>query len=374
MRFARALAIAACLAGAPALAETGDPVETARAAALSLLSAIDGLADAHDAPDQVIALTSAIQAHEAGLSALRAGLRDATLREATINRVLERQQADVSRLLGAMMAVERIEGPVMLVHPQGPLATARAGMMMADLAPAMQARAQTIGQLARELAELRGLQQVAIETLDLGLASLQGARTELSQAMADRRNLPPRVAEDETRMMVLLESVRTLEELATGLAMRPAGVSANLPVFEASRGRLPLPVVGTVLHRAGGADAAGIIRPGLVLATEPGALVVSPWHGSVRYRGPLLDYGNVILIEPGEGWLIILAGLDVVYPRMGEVLAQGDALGLMPGGEQSGDEFVQRDPVAGRSETLYLELRENGLAIDPGEWFDLSER
>jgi len=370
MQLGRVLAVLACLAGAPACADTAD---NARSAALSLLSAIDGLAEARLAPDQIDALTQAIQAHEAGLSALRAGLRDATLREATINRVFERQQAEVSRLLGAMMAVERIEGPAMLVHPQGPLATARAGMMMADLAPAMQAQAERIGQLARELADLRGLRQVAIDTLDAGLASLQDARTDLSQAIADRRDLPPSVGGDEARMMVLLDSVRTLEELATGLAERPAGMSANLPVFAAARGRLPLPVTGSILHRAGEADAAGIVRPGLVMATEPGALVVSPWHGSVRYRGPLLTYGNVILIEPGEGWLIILAGLDLVYPRVGEVLAQGDALGLMPGGERTGDEFVQTDTVAGRSETLYLEIRENGQAIDPADWFDLSE-
>ncbi|MCB1404776.1 MAG: peptidoglycan DD-metalloendopeptidase family protein [Rhodobacteraceae bacterium] len=369
-RLAALLAVLAGLTGAPVQADTA---ENARAAALSLLSAIDGLAEARRAPDQIAALTGAIQAHEAGLSALRAGLRDATLREATINRLLEHQQNQVSRLLGAMMAVERIEGPVMMVHPQGPLATARAGMMMADLAPAMQAQAQRIGQMARELTELRQLREIAIEALDTGLVSLQEARAELSQAMADRRDLPPRVAEDETRMLTLLESVRTLEDLATGLAQRPAGVSADLPVFEAARGRLPMPVVGNVLHRAGEADAAGITRPGLVVATEPGALVVSPWHGSVRYRGPLLDYGNVVLIEPGEGWLIVLAGLDTVYPRAGDVLAQGDALGLMPGSDRGGDEFVQTDTVAGRSETLYLELRENGQAIDPADWFDLSE-
>jgi len=366
---AKALAVIASLAAAPALA---DSAENARAAALSLLGAIDGLAEARDASDQVDALTRAIQAHESGLSALRAGLRDATLREATITRVLEQQQEQVSRLLGAMMSAERIEGPAMLVHPQGPLATARAGMMMADLAPAMQAQALRIGQLARELSELRGLRQIAIETLDAGLSSLQDARAELSQAMADRRDLPPRVGDDETRLLALLDSVNTLEELATGLAQRPAGLSAELPVFEASRGRLPLPVAGGILYRAGEADAAGIIRPGLVLATEPGALVVSPWHGSVRYRGPLLDYGNVVLIEPGEGWLIVLAGLNTVYPRVGEVLAQGDALGLMPGAETVSDEFVRTDPVAGRSETLYLELRENGQAIDPADWFDLS--
>lgn len=369
MRLARLFAVVAALGCPPALADTAD---NARAAALALLSAIDGLADARQAPDQVTALTGAIQAHEAGLSALREGLREAALREVAINRLLEQQQERLARLLGAMMAVERIEGPVMLVHPQGPLATARAGMMIADLAPAMQAEAARVGAMARELAELRSLRETAVQTLETGLVSLQRARAELSQAMADRRNLPPRVGDDETRMLTLLESVRTLEELATGLAQRPAGASTELPVFGTARGGLPLPVTGAVLHGFNDPDAAGVVRPGLILATEPGALVTAPWHGTVRYRGPLLDYGNVVLLEPGEGWLIVIAGLDVVYPRMGEVLAQGTALGLMPGGEVQGDEFVRADTVAVRSETLYLELRETGQAIDPADWFDLT--
>jgi len=222
------------------------------------------------------------------------------------------------------------------------------------------------------LAALRELRETAVETLAAGLASLQGARAELSQAMADRRDLPPRVGDDETRMLALLESVRTLQDLATGLATRPSGASAELPIFDTARGRLPMPVIGTRLRGFGEADAAGITRPGLVVATEPGALVTAPWYGTVRYRGPLLDYGNVVLLEPGEGWLIVLAGLDLVYPRQGEVVAQGDALGLMPGGATGADEFVQADPVAGRSETLYLELRQDGQAIDPADWFDLS--
>ncbi|PTX00819.1 murein hydrolase activator EnvC family protein [Pararhodobacter aggregans] len=370
MRIARILALLACLAApAPAVADTAG---NAQAAAIALLNAIDSLAEARRAPDQVAALTQAIQAHEAGLSALREGLREAALREASINRVLEQQQAQVSRILGAMMAVERIEGPVMLVHPQGPLATARAGMMIADVAAGMQAEADRIGALARELAALRELRETAVDTLAAGLASLQGARAELSQAMADRRDLPPRVGDDETRMLALLESVRTLQDLATGLATRPSGASAELPIFDTARGRLPMPVIGTQLRAFGEADAAGITRPGLVVATEPGALVTAPWYGTVRYRGPLLDYGNVVLLEPGEGWLIVLAGLDLVYPRQGEVVAQGDALGLMPGGATGADEFVQADQVAGRSETLYLELRQDGQAIDPADWFDLS--
>jgi len=349
-----------------------DPADTARAAALALVEAIDDLVEARGARDQVTALTQTIQAHEAGLSALRAGLRDAALREATIRRQFDQQSEEVSRLLSAMMAVGRVQGPALLLHPDGPLGTARAGMMLADLAPAMQAEADRIGAMLREMQTLRNLRETAVDTLSMGLRSLQEARTDLSQAMADRRDLPPRMAEDEETMMALLASAATLEVLATGLAASPAGLDEPLPDFDEALGRLPLPVQGAVLRRPGEADANGVARPGLVLATEPGALVTAPWAGTIRYRGPLLDYGNVILLEPGEGYLVVLAGLDLVYPRVGDVVSQGAPMGLMPGALPTDTEFLAAASVAGRSETLYLEIRADGQTIDPEVWFDLT--
>lgn len=373
--------VLALLLAAPltaARAETTDlpPAETTRLAALAVMDVIDTLVEARGARDQVRALSAAIRAHEEGLSALRAGLREAAQREASIRRQFERQSEEVATLLAAMMAVERIEGPALLVHPDGPLATARAGLMLADLAPAMQAEATRIGALLREMETLRSLRETALETLGMGLRTLQDARADLSQAIADRAELPPRLAEDELQMLELLASAQTLEALARGLAEAPAEVLEGVPDFATARGRLPLPARASLLRGAGEADAAGIVRPGLLLATEPGALLTAPWPGTVRYRGPLLDYGNVILIEPAEGYLLVLAGLDLVYPRVGDVVAPGDPLGLMPGGEtgnQTGQaEFSTPAAVVTRSETLYLELRENGQAIDPAAWLDLT--
>lgn len=363
--------LAVALAVWPAPGAAG-PAETARAAALDLLNAIDALAEARQARDRVAALSRTIHAQEQGLGALRAGLRQAALREAAIQREFDLRAAELSQLLAAMMAVERIEGPALLIHPQGPLGTARAGMMMADLAPAMQAQADRIGAELRELRDLRSVRQAAVDTLALGLTMLQEARTELSQAIADRRDLPPRIAEDDVRMMELLAAARTLDEFAAGLAGAPPGLFDALPPFETTRGRLPLPVVGRVIRRAGEADAAGVVRPGLLLGTEGGALVRAPWPGSIRYRGPLLDYGNVILLEPAEDYLIVMAGLDAVYPRPGEVVGDGAALGLMPGAVVGADEFVSTSTVAQGGETLYLELRHRGAPIDPAQWFDMT--
>lgn len=80
----------------------------------------------------------------------------------------------------------------------------------------------------------------------------------------------------------------------------------------------------------------------------------------------------MILLEPAEGYLIVMAGLDTVYPRLGEVVAEGAALGLMPGALATADEFVTVATVAQGSETLYLELRERGAAVDPAQWFDMT--
>ncbi|MGY6535656.1 MAG: murein hydrolase activator EnvC family protein [Pararhodobacter sp.] len=379
---AGALAVSAVAgpAGAQSAAlHGGNTAANARAAALALLDAIDGLAEAERARDRIAALTETIRAHEDGLAALRTGLRAASLRESSIRRLFEQESQALSRVLGAMMAVERIDPPALMLHPQGPLATARAGMMLADLAPAMQAEARRIGALLAELEALRGLQETAQATLSAGLESLQGARIALSQAVADRRDLPENLSADEEQLLALLASVQTLEAFALALDAMPADASTQLetalPAFEAARGTLPLPVRGRVLRRAGEPDAAGIARPGLLLATEPGALVTAPWPATVRYRGPLLDYENVILIEPASGYLLVLAGLGTVFPRVADVVDAGTALGLMPGGVLPGDEFAPADDgLAARNETLYLEMRENSLAIDPAVWFDLTDQ
>lgn len=364
------LALALLAAPLPAAA---DPAETARAAALQMLQAVEGLAAANTARDRVAALTATIAAHETGLTALRSGLREASLREAEIARALDRQSETVGRLLAAMMAIGRVEGPALLIHPAGPLGTARAGMMTADLAPAMQAEADRLAAVLAELRELRIQRAAAVQALQTGLTSLQDARADLGQAISERRPPAPELSFDEARLLALLESAATLDSLAAGLAALPPGAPLGAGDFAAAQGTLRPPVRGTLLRRAGEADAAGTARPGIVLATEPGALAVAPWDVSVRYRGPLLDYGNVILLEPAEDYLILVAGLGTVYPELGEVLAAGAPLGLMPGADAQGAEFapaVQAGVV--QSESLYLELRHRGRPIDPGGWFALN--
>jgi septal ring factor EnvC (AmiA/AmiB activator) len=92
----------------------------------------------------------------------------------------------------------------------------------------------------------------------------------------------------------------------------------------------------------------------------------------VRYAGPLLDYGNVIILEPQGDHLLILAGLGELFVRAGDLLASGDPVGLMGGEAPNREELIVSDPLASGgelSETLYMELREAGEPVDPTAWF-----
>ena len=364
----------ALIAAGPVQAQS-DPTEAARKAMLALDKATLALAEAQKSNDRIAALTQTVQAYEEGLSSLRDGLRQASLRETAIQGALSGEQQRLSRLLGVLQTIERTPEPTLLIHPSGPVGTARSGMILSDVAPALQKQAEALRSDLDELQAIRALQENAVETLKNGLEGAQDARFELSLAIARRTELPRRFVTDDARMKTLVDSSKTLESFASGLMSEPvpaSGVTAS-QTFASIQGRLEMPVLGRVIRRFDEADAAGVRRPGFVVAARPLAIVTTPWPATIRYLGPLLDYGNVAIIEPEEGYLIVLAGMGQLYGEIGEVLPKSAPIGLMGGSEISDDQAfliaAEEGTGAERSETLYIELRKNGTPVDPGKWF-----
>lgn len=358
--------------GATALPATAQTVaEQAAAARTDLILAIETLEKTTSGRDQVAALSQTITAYERGLGALREALRQATIREAALLMRFEAKRDRVARLVGVMSAMGTDPSPLLLLHPSGPLGTARSGMMLADVTPALQAEVDQLRAELQEVAELRRQQSGAADTLQRGLTAAQAARTALSQAIASRGPLPRRFTDDPERLTLMIEDADTLDALATGLAPDLNADSTGLADFASAMGRIAMPVVGQILRRFGEADAAGIERPGLVIATRPQALITAPWSGTIRYRGAFLDYGNVMILEPGPGYLLVLAGLGTLYGEVGEVVGAGAPLGLMGGTDSTADPVQETRNASGSSgtETLYMELRQGGQPVDPGDWF-----
>jgi septal ring factor EnvC (AmiA/AmiB activator) len=348
-----------------------DVAAIAAGAAADLQAAIAAMQEATGARDRVAALTLTIRAYEQGLDALREGLRQVTIRETALTLQFEAQRDQVARLVGVLESLPTDPGPVLLLHPTGPLGTARSGMLLAEVTPALQAQADRLRVELTEVRDLRAVQDAASATLARGLGAAQEARSALSQAISDRTDLPVRFIDDPAALKGLLESADTLDAFAAGLGSDLAAEDLS-PDITAAKGTLPMPVLGTILRRPDEADAAGVRRPGLLIATRARALVTAPWPATIRYRGPLLDYGNVMILELGRGYLLILAGLGTVYGEVGEVVPSGAALGLMGGPEAMATEFLastQEGGGAGGSETIYVELRQGADPVDPTEWF-----
>lgn len=351
-----------------ASAASSGVAEDAAEASAELQQAVAALQAAEGAKDRVAALTQTIKAYEEGLAALREALRQAQLRETALTLQFQTKRDRIAQLLGVLSRIDAEPGPLLLLHPAGPLGTVRSGMMLADVTPALQAEVNDLKGQLQELSDLRRLQKAAGETLGQGLAAAQTARSDLSQAMSDRTKLPKRFTEDPDVLRGLLESADTLEAFAAGLALDDTGNAS----FADQQGKLDLPALGTLLLKPDETDMRGVTRPGMTLATRPSALVTSPWAATIRYRGPLLDYGNVMIIEPGGGYLMVLGGLDQVYGEVGEVIPKGAALGLMGGAAAgSGDLLAPSTEGSGgrETETLYIELRQGAKPVDPMQWF-----
>lgn len=360
------------VSAAPARADEDRPAVAAEAASEALNKAVSALEAAASSRDRVAALTRTIQAYETGLSALRDALRRASVREAEILQDFETRRARIANLLGVLTTIEKKPEPLLLLHPDGALGTVRSGMILASVAPALQQEADALKAQLEELQRLRALQDTAAATLGRGLQAAQSARTALSQAIQNRTDLPRRFLDDPEEVKALRDSAASLDAFAIGLAGLETDIGAPMEDFEGARGTLPMPVQGTVLRRAGEPDAAGIKRPGLVIATRPAALVTAPWPATIRYRGPLLDYGNVIIAEPATGYLLILAGLGTVYGDTGDIVEAGAPLGLMGEPGDAAAAISAQAPESGgaeRSETLYMELRQGEAPVDPAPWF-----
>lgn len=341
-----------------------NPVAEAEAAAAALAAAAEALTAAEGAEDRVAALTATVRAYEDGLSALRGGLRQAEIRARAIETGLEAERAQLADLLAALLTIERTPPQVLLIHPSGPIGSARAGMMVTELTPGLHLRAEALGRDLQELALIRDTQGRALAQLETALAGVQAARADLARVMSERAGMP-QARIDPAMLRALLQSADTLSAFALGLGGMDLLPNAGAGI-DALRGSLPLPVTGQVLHRYRAADRAGITRPGLVLATTAGALVTAPMVATVRYAGPLLDYGNVIVLEPEAEKLLILAGMGTLFAQTGDITEAGMPLGLMPGevSPSGGIDDSQR-----QQETLYLEFRIDQQPVDPAGWF-----
>jgi septal ring factor EnvC (AmiA/AmiB activator) len=156
----------------------------------------------------------------------------------------------------------------------------------------------------------------------------------------------------------------TPQAIRTALA-NTARTSPAIP-FSNARGYLTVPATGADVEDFGSDDGLGGLAKGVSFTTQPGAKVVAPADGWVLYKGPYLNYGQIVILNPGQDYTIVLAGLDAVSVNVGQFVLEGEPLGTM------GSRTIGRTVATGAGvsqPTLYIELRKNDQPVDPTGWW-----
>ena len=332
------------------------------------------LKNAKNAKKRINSLSQAIQSYEETLAILRISVRDLTLQQSQVQNVLDQNENEIMQLLGVLATVQKAPIAGQILHPSGPLATARSGMIISDIVPILQENVDQLRDQVMVLKQLSETQFKAQASLKTGLLELQNAHSNLGRAIANRKDLPKRFTADPEKLKILIKASDDLEAFAASvqsIALNEPSVS--LPSVRERKGNLNLPVRGKVLRKFNETDSTGVKRSGIILATDPRAIVISPTAATIRYLGPLLDYGSVAILEPENGLLFVFAGMDTLYGEIGQVIPALSPIGLMPSQSSEVDKIfkAQAKIYAGKlSESLYVEVRSGAEPENPLDWFN----
>lgn len=365
-------------------------IESGKANEARLAGEIAAAVAAQDAiAAKLAAIAQSIQSQEATVA--QSGKELARLRQerAEILTTLGEKQDVLSELLAGLQRLEQNPPPALVVEPGDILAALRGAMLLGTIAPELQDEANA---LAVKLDQLRTLETTITtrkEDVAREIARLNGERTALKDLVAQKKAMVNQGTADleaeRKRTAELAARAKSLKQLLSNLdAQRQKQEAAKAEEqrqrdareallrqpkvpFPEARGKLPYPAQGAIVRRFGEPDGLGRSTQGVMIATMADAQVTTPADGKVEFAGPFRSYGQVVILNPGGGYRVLLAGMDKVTASVGEFLRAGEPVGEMGSGPASVTLFG--DVVPDGRPVLYIELRDGTEAIDSGPWW-----
>ncbi|MCD6705227.1 MAG: peptidoglycan DD-metalloendopeptidase family protein [Thiobacillus sp.] len=307
------------------------------------------------------------------------------------------QQAHLAQALKA--AYQRGQGDALKLMLNGadPNQAARDMRYLAHLS---RARHEAIEALRADLAKLAALQQQT-EQKTTELAQLQRTReAEQKKLLADKRareqvlqKLSVQIQQQRREISSLKRDERSLTQLVERLnrlmaqqaararaaqqaqknqkdgknaASQPRRgvVNTETPVafrsdkpFSGLKGSLRLPVAGELMNRFGAPrEGGGVSWKGLFIRAAEGAAVKAIAAGQVVFAEWLRGFGNLIIVDHGEGYMSLYSNNESLYKQVGERVQPGDAIAAV------GNSGGQPDPG------LYFEMRHQSRPVNPLLW------
>jgi septal ring factor EnvC (AmiA/AmiB activator) len=350
---------------------------------------------------QVIDAAARVRTVEDEIAKIEDRLTPLDDRERTLHQSLAARREVVAKVLAALQRMGRQPPPALLVNPEDALRSVRAAMLLGAVLPAMRHETEAVVADLAELVALRksiaeeragrqrDLKALAEERLRLALLieQRQKQQADTEKILAAERQRAAQLARKAENLRDLIasleqsidEATRAARDAASKKALessRPAlaalkdpGRLAPAVAFASARGLLPLPVNGVKIRDFGAADGLGGTEKGVSLASRPGAQVTAPCDGWVVFAGPFRNYGQLLILNAGGGYHVLLAGVDRISVDLGQFVLTGEPVAVMGGTAQSTAAIA----IGSSQPVLYVEFRKDGSPVDPSPWWAASE-
>jgi septal ring factor EnvC (AmiA/AmiB activator) len=354
-------------------------------------------ADRKKLNQDLIDTAARLRSLEVQIPATEARLKPLDADEATIRKSLDGRQAVIGEVLAALQRMGRHPPPALIASPEDALKSVRTAMVLGAVLPEMRHEVEALAGDLTQLLELRKKIAAERDQLKTQIASLDGERARMTALVAERQK---QQAEREKALEAerahasdLARNVDNLKDLIAKLeasldpairdsreaarndsrpalsAFRDPGRLTPAIAFASLRGQVPIPVNGAKLKQFGAPDGNGGLEKGVSLATRAGAQITAPADGWVVYAGPFRSYGQLLILNVGGGYHVLLAGMDRISVDLGQFVLTGEPVAIM--GNAS---HIASILATGSSQpVLYIEFRKDGVPVDPGPWWAAGE-
>lgn len=308
---------------------------------------------------------------------------------------LAAQRDVMAEILGALERMGLNPPPALLVKPEDALSSVRSAILLGAVVPEMRAKSETLLADLRKVSRLTASIAVERDSLGEAVSAQSVERKRLEILVEEKRKLRheseaslveerQKAAQLASRAGSLKELLETLDKEARKAPSKPVDeprqeqaeqVAMPLPdintllgpqAFETLKGQVATPVSGSFVKRFGKSDDNGGVMLGDTVATQSDAIVTAPADGGVLYAGPFRSYGQLLILNVGGGYHVVLAGMTRINVAPGQAVLAGEPVGAM------GDAKVASaagSAIGTAARELYIEFRKDGKPVDPAPWW-----
>lgn len=315
---------------------------------------------------KMVSAAGSIQEQEESLNRLEQKLREFEAQQELMKQRLEIRKMQRIKVLAALQNLAWKPTEALLAQPLPPEDTLRSALLLREAVPRLEYSTEGLRKDLAKIASLTTAIRAQYAQIKTMAKRLEQKHRNMDGLIKKKSKLQSTFASESTRQKEkansLAKQARDLKDLLSRLdeeskrqrqLRKETGVPAG--AFMAARGKIPYPVRGNIIKKYGEMTESGITSKGLIMRTRQNAQVIAPYDGTVLFAGPFRGYGELLIIEHGDGYHTLLAGIGRLDTSVGQSLLAGEPVGIM---------------VADSTPTLYIELRRNGQPINPTHWLD----